>query len=404
MRRHFDIREGARTLRKRAPRLATSSSSDKNHWGLLGCGFLTLMASAYFDGMKGPLLPVFAEQLSLTYGRASWFLTGANLGALLASLFLNRALARFGEKKTFLAALLLAVATSFASLTVKTFGTMLVFGAMLGAVVTLLSTMCTLLILQGGAARYRGNIYSGGQVLVGISFLLFPLWLKAALGQGMPWNWLVAPAAAYFLILGVLAWRAIPVPEMITGTPEILPPVTRTHLLVIFLFGAYVAGESMAFAWLVAFARDVLARNDAEANAMLVRFFTWFAGSRFVISLGLRSRWEALAIYGCLGLGAGAAVLGMLGFSTAFPAVGLIGPFFPLMLTHASRLFPREWKRVTVWVFLYIQLFMALTHVLVGYLAERFGLRVTYWLMPFFFAITMALFTVFQRRIKQRAI
>ncbi len=39
-------------------------------------------------------------------------------------------------------------------------------------------------------------------------------------------------------------------------------------------------------------------------------------------------------------------------------AVGVLGPFFPLLLARVKSSFPDAWRSVTVWVVLAIQLMM----------------------------------------------
>ena len=58
--------------------------------------------------------------------------------------------------------------------------------------------------------------------------------------------------------------------------------------------------------------------------------------------------------------------------------VGLVGPYFPLVLARMSRLLPREAPSLTLRTLIIAQGTLAACHLGMGYLATTFGMAVAY--------------------------
>jgi hypothetical protein len=135
---------------------------------------------------------------------------------------------------------------------------------------------------------------------------------------------------------------------------------------------------------------------------VLSGFFVMMALSRLACFLRIAPRWESWAMTGSLTAAAACFLIGRAGWAPAFALSGILGPVFPLLLARMSREFPREAPTLTYWIITTVQFTLSLCNLGVGYLTDRFGIRVSYWVPAGFYALTLAVMVpyLWDRRIR----
>jgi MFS family permease len=135
-----------------------------------------------------------------------------------------------------------------------------------------------------------------------------------------------------------------------------------------------------------------------EASPYLSGFFLAMAVTRALGFLFSNAKTEILWIYGSILFASVFFVLGISGYLWCFPLVGLLGPFFPLVIARASRVFPQEADRLILKILTSMQLMLAICNILVGWATDKWGVEWAYRFPLVCFAITgIGLFIYFQK-------
>jgi hypothetical protein len=117
--------------------------------------------------------------------------------------------------------------------------------------------------------------------------------------------------------------------------------------------------------------------------------------TRLLCFLSLSARLETKLMLGCLAFAAGFFVLGHGGFLWGFCLAGVLGPFFPLLLARISRVFPEVAAKLTIWVLTVVQGTLAVLHLTVGWLTDRWGITHAYQLPAFFLLLALGTVAIY---------
>lgn len=389
-----------------------SSVRDKQgSLGYLVAGFTSLLVVAFLDNVRGPLIPILCETLQIPYETAGLFLTLGNLSAIAATFVLGRLLARHSARSV-------AIWVGFASVFPGLFApwvsgklTLLFLGAMLGAAVSLVGSLSSILAVKGSPPEAKSRYLSFQQVMYGVGSFAAPMAFSGLIGLGLPWWWLLVLTSFLILALTISFILTLP-PEPVNASraePQDLPKpplgigIDARALLFVTTFAFYVGGEVLTSMWMSSLLVDHQNMSPAEAAQYLMTFFVLIALTRFLCFLWLRPRFEVPVIFACLVLGVTLGVLGQQGHSWALPAMGLVGPFFPITMARVSSQFPEQWQQIMIHVYTGMQTMLALMHLSVGKVADAFGIGSAFLLAPGFFAISLALLTLSQKLWPSRA-
>jgi MFS family permease len=370
------------------------SDHDAGHRGYLFAGFASLFVAAFIDNARGPVLPVLCAQLNIPYETAGLFLMIGNVAAVLMTFALGRLLPRIGDRKAAIITCWLAVLPGLLAPFISGRTSLLSLGLMLGASVSLVGSLSSVLTVRGSPVQARGRYVAMQQVMYGIGSLIAPLLFSALTHAEKPWWWLFTGSSLVTLVLGFSYYKILP-PEVIepraAATASHETRWNRAAVLMLFVFSFYVAGEVLASMWMNTLMVGQQNFKPEVAAQYQMGFFLMIGLTRFLCFLLVRPRYETLVLVGCLTLGALFGILGQRGHSWALPLMGIVGPFFPLTMARISIKFPSTWKRMMMNVYVCIQLMLALMHISVGRVADTLGIGTAFLLAPAFLLLALVL-------------
>lgn len=381
--------------------MSQRSFEESGHRGYLFAGFASLFAAAFIDNARGPVLPVLCEQLNIPYETAGLFLMIGNVAAVLVTFTLGRLLPRIGDRKAAIITSWLAVIPGVLAPLVSDRASLLFLGLLLGASVSLVGSLSSILTVRGSPEASRGRFVSMQQVMYGIGSLIAPLLFSALTRVEQPWWWLFSGSSAVTLILGLTYFKILP-REEIKPEPEDRDGKNTVWdgaaIVMMLVFAFYVAGEVLASMWMSTLMVGQQNFKPEDAAQYQMGFFMIMGLTRFLCFLLVRPRYETQVLLGCLFLGVSFAILGQQGHSWALPLVGVVGPFFPLTMARISVQFPQTWKQMMIYVYVCIQSMLALMHVSVGRVADSLGIDKAFLLAPTFLFLSMLLLIPFLKQ------
>jgi fucose permease len=364
----------------------------------IAVGFLILLIGAFFDNVRGPLIPEFASTLKLGYSDVSWLLIVGGISAVLCTWNLITLLQRYGERKTTIAVGFIAILTIGFSQWVTGFKTLVVFAFLLGIVISALNALCNFFVVKGTVVSSRAKYLSGLQMMYGLGSLTAPLVVKKVLEMGGSWQWcfwFILPPVIYVIFV---LWKKIspdsPSKEQVKEAKEISVHSEVSGILLFLIisgFSIYVAGEVMASMWMVTYLVDAHHFKSTDAAPYSTLFFLMMGLSRGLCFLSIRPEWEKRVIVGCLVGAVFFNVLANQGCLWALPFIGILGPFFPLYLNWVSHHFPQSYQKLILWMLTSVQVTLTLLHLSVGKIADHIGMRTAYWLPTFLLSLTLVI-------------
>ena len=380
-----------------------SNNSESSNIPLVAAGFLTLMAVAFLDNVRGPLLPVLCRELDIPYQDAGIFLTVGNIAAVASVLLMGRLLNRYNEKYVLIGACLFSAIPGFLAPWIKGFWGLILLGIFIGASVSIIGSLSNILTLQGASERNRGRILSAQQVMYGLGSFLAPLSFSIAMNWQLSWWSVLVLATGIFLLYSLVFLRIIDAKRLRQQSQNLASRTFRfrhTHLaqkIAVLTFGTYVGGEVLGSMWMASLMVDHLQMSDTEAASIVGYFFLGVAGSRLLSFLLVRPQWERLVICAALLAGILGLLLGQQGVLFGFVIAACVGPFFPLFMAEVSRQFPTVWRQIAIWIFVSIQSSLGLVHLSTGKLSDWLGIDQAFLLAPLLLAFTLVLYLSFDR-------
>jgi MFS family permease len=371
-----------------------AKDEEQGHRGYLFAGFASLFAAAFMDNARGPVLPVLCKQLDIPYETAGLFLMLGNASAVLATFLLGRLLPLIGDRKAAILVSWLAVLPGLLAPFVHDKTSLLSLGILLGASVSLVGSLSSILTVRGSPLQSRGRFMSIQQVMYGIGSLIAPLLFSALTHAERPWWWLFTGSSVVCLLLGFAYIKSLPIEKIEAPVKTEIKSASSLNLAswgVILLCAMYVAGEVLASMWMTSLLVGSQGFLPADAAQYQMGFFLLMGITRFLCFLFVKARWESAVLVSCLIGGAFFAILGQQGYSWALPLMGILGPFFPLSMSRISLQFPGTWKQMMIHVYVGIQMILGMMHLSVGWVADTFGIAKAFLLSPVFLLLALLL-------------
>ena len=370
--------------------------------GIVIAGFAALVLAAYIDNVRGPILPAITTDLGLGYGLSSLFLATGHLAAVFGTFSLISLLARWGERSVTLSVLGLSLLAMAIIPAVNGMTTLLLLAAVLGSVIAMLGALCNILVIEGAPGEIQSKYLSGLHTMYGLTSACASAIAGGILAAGWSWHYvfyICIPAILFFA--GAIATR---MPARISTTESHTAKTFLSPLqyLAVGAFGFYVAGEVMTSMWLVTFLMEAKrVPSVAEASLVLAGFFGVMTVSRAFCFFFYKVKWERMIVWGSLIIPLIALILGHLGSNWAFIGVGLVGPFFPVCLGRLSRIFPADWRSITVWILVVMQVLIGSFHFSVGQIIDRFGVELAFQLPIVLLGLAIILLWLFEGRLSK---
>ena len=408
---------------------------------LLTSAFLLMLAAAFIDNLRGSLIPLLHDHLELDFALAgAMLLTVAGIsGGLFNSQLLNierrtgvRGLIVFSVGLTVIMAILATQVRGPLSL-----GMMAIF---LGGAITSMGTISNLLLLMASEGKIpssdeashpnplnsldirsarRAKMMAGLHLMYGLGSLVAPAVATISVGRGWPWpSMFILPLA---MLVPVMI-MTLPMDEKHSGTspgmkPPGLPLEKKTHGIwhnvssgewfVVAIFLAYVTGEVLTSMWMPAFLIAHFGLSYENANQKAAGFFMVFSLARLGVLILMRDKFHKPFIYVPLFAAAtamiAATIISQPGQADSalvflFPAAGMIGPFFPMMLARVCTIYNKSWQRLTVIILTTMQVALALSHLILGAVFDHLGAQRAYLIPPFLLLIAGVGALVFLRK------
>lgn len=355
-------------------------------WSYICCSFLILSVGAYLDNVRGPLIPLLTHRFGIPYGKTSWFLVLASVVGLATNLLLLPLLRYWGERKVILVMCLIGGLTTISGFWVTDFPSLLGMAGLIGCAVASMGTLSNVLAIQGSDEKSRSKLLCAVHMMYGFGSLLAPMTASFLLDRGFAWNSILVACAPLVLLIAFLVVRYLPSVKDVPAVEANPGKLSFVQKILMAVFGVYVVGECMTTMWMTTYLVEAEKFSVAQGARYVTGFFLMMGITRALCFLSLKPRHETFVVTGCLILSSAAFVAGRSGWLWAFPLAGILGPFFPLLLSRVSRNFPVQSRSMTVWILVSVQLGLALAYALMGRLTDMVGISVTYW-VPFIFLV-----------------
>ncbi len=358
-------------------------------WGFILAAFMSLLASSYFDIIRGPLLPAVAAELGLEFAQSGWFLATGQAVAAVATLLMIAALNRWSERTVMIFICSLGLCAGLFAPLVASFGALLFLAGLLGMTVSMLGTMCNILLVEGAPLDLRSRFLAGMHTMYGIGSMSAASFVGFGLGHGFHWSTLYLVALPLYAALLVFSWKKLKRTGEGGARTVQSARLTPMQALVVVVFALYVAGEVSTSMWMTTFLVKTRGFTVSEATPYLSLYFLAMAVTRFGCAFWLKTKDEKFVLRLALCVPLVASALAWSGRSWALPLIGLFGPFFPVFLARTSRRFPDKWRSITIWSVVIMNVSIGIANVSVGSLADHFGINVAFRLPALFLALAL---------------
>lgn len=359
----------------------------------IGLGFVLMFLSSYLDSVRGPLLPIFQNQLQLTDQQLSFFLVAGHVCAAFIVYFLGKILKPLGTR--FCLQLILGSALLIPVVAVLRLDwiTYIALGCLFGGVNTALGFFASLFVLDASHPKREARIMSSLHTLYGLSSMIAALIVSAVLALQFEWTWCLWLTWPLVLMTFLLVPKATHSIQTQNGSSRL----RGIHLLLFALFGTYVAGEVTISMWMSRYLTEVHALKPENASLVVSGFFVTMTLTRLATGLLVTPKWEWRLLWASIVTSLGCFVAGYFGFFPVLAGAGLVGPFFPVLMSRIKSCFAKEWQQVTAWVVTAIQATMIIVHLLIGQVTSLVGIQIAYLLPILCFVALFPLLLAYRR-------
>lgn len=345
-------------------------------------GLGLLIVGAYFDNIRGPLLPHIAKDMGFSYSGSSFFLVVGHIAAGMATAALMPALNRYTERSITWLCLAFGLLTCVAALMVTSYSRLLIFAGAIGVCTSVLGAMSNVVVIANTPPQRAGRNLALLHVMYGVGSILGTVITGQVLGLGLAWTYSLL---VLIPVIVFLSWQNRSMPDAVLdqgGDRRQPVSLLAEHWLVVALFAAYVAGEVLTSMWMTTYLVEADGMEIRDAAWYATAFFIVLALSRCVMIIGAVHRWSTYLLGGSLAAGLIFSVLGLTVSRLFLPLVGLLGPFFPLLLARASILYPKRNRTIALYVIVAMQVTLGTLHFTIGQISQVAPVRISYWLAP----------------------
>jgi len=369
-------------------------------WSWFLLGVCLLLAGSYLDNTRGTLIPALSEQMGFDYKTFGQILVAGHFAAFAMTWVLIPILNKVSIRVVTWSTAALATLLGTTVLLVDSPPRLILWGALLGAIVSLCGTLNNLYVHRSTVPELRGRAMAAAQSCYGLASFGAPLLVAWVLEQpSVSWRWLYISTVPFFIGVGI--WCALVVPSRAK-----LPLEARDEkqsgkqwlILLVMLF--YVAGEVLTSMWMTTWFVSQ-GKTLQEGASHTAAFFIVMTATRLLCSLYLKPGWQLTILWSALAIPLTCFLLGVgLHIHWLVPGMGFLGPFFPIYFAQIGIRFPDNARTMVIWVLALVQAMLALMHLTVGEIASQLGMQLAYWLAPVFIIICASLFATVQKHFR----
>jgi fucose permease len=364
--------------------------------------FMLMLLSSYSDNLRGVILPLITSELDLSYSYSSWMLSLGHAAAAIVAIGLMVFLKKHSLRSALWINLVLMGIVILGSQFVDDFGGLLIFAFTLGGVITAFGTIGNLLIMQVISSNLVDRMLAALHVMYGVGSMMAPVGAGFLLQQGHHWSLLFSLVLIGVFIVGLglafqpLIGRHSPpsrdddvCPSRQFDTPMLKSKLLRLEILLQASFICYVTAEVGCAMWMTTYLVESEAMTVSHASGYVAMFFLCLTITRVLTFIFVKPHLNAWVLVGCLIVGGCCFLAGLNGHYWAFPLIGVVGPYFPLLMARLSRTFFVQRNRVTLTVILLMQVALLVGHWVLGEAVTRWGAAYAYWWPAVMIAMTI---------------
>jgi len=266
---------------------------------------------------------------------------------------------------------------------VNSFAMLIVLAIFSGSLMSMLGSLANILILSGTPLASQGRMLSALHTMYGIGAAFASWSVGYSITHGIRWWMLFTGCLPLFLMLYPLAAKRkeVQIPEEKEARFQ-SPRLFGFQYLAMTVFCLYVAGEVTTSMWMTSWLMNTKNLSIETATTILSSYFIVLLAARFLCAMFVTQKLEKAILL--LSLALPPVVLFLVISDLVSPwfllAIGLYGPFFPVYLARVSRSSPSNWRSLTIWTIVAMNLLLALGHLFLGKLADNFGIGTAYFL------------------------
>ena len=365
--------------------------------------YLSLMIQGLADNIRGPLFPDLLEQFHLDNKVGSLFFSIAS-GMIIAGGYLGSyLLEKWGRIRTLQFSTLILLLSILGIWQSPSFSFILIAVFFFGIAFGILGVAQNVMVIEASPTHEVQKWQSGLQSMYGLSSLTAPLLVSLMHSMGYPWqtSFLVAAVLTGLLLVGSLFIKNQP-PALVAEKKENSKGLGFEMFYFGFILAAYVAVEIMVSSRLAQFTREVAGWDFSSTGTLNSLFFVgMFAGRLMFVfwrpPLTLKTQMIASLVLAVLAL-----TVGILVNPVGLAIAGLaMAPFYPLCMTMAGRLFPKDLSRVAGQGIALTGVTVVAMQTLVGYFADQYGLKLSLFVGPGFALLALGMILLYQPLFKR---
>lgn len=365
-------------------------------------GFFLLLIGAFFDNLRGPLLPILSNELGIDYSVTSRFLTIGNFFSCILLLALIPILKIMPEGRAAKIAGWVLISACVASYTVSDLGTLYIFAALIGTGAAVFEALSNIFVVRGTPVKDQANVLSGLQVMYGLSSMIAPAAVALTIDFGFDWNTLFLASIPFVgLFLCYLSYK-IPHHEPLEQVDSGSFALSRIQIFILLTFCLYVIAEVSCSMWMTPYLIEVENLSISEAPLYTSAFFFVMLASRLLCYFVLNERNKEVFLRFSLFAPLVFLTIGIYWKIPALlPLAGLFGPFWPIFISKVTKNFPEQWRSLTLWIIIGLQGSLLLMNFTMGEISIALGMETAYLMSPVFQLATIISFYMLRLKTKK---